>query len=226
MKIKSSESREAVEFQKRLTTALNNSSHVPAPGKGRQTTLAREVGVSQEAVRNWLNGKARPRPDMMSRLAELLEVDNSWLALGQSPSGGKYSAAKPRTDLAGAVHYVFGLMCLMGRPPAFSDAPGTDLAAVKDNRLVYYTVVLGQMHGTTQCIAEIPADVSPTATIVIPVADVKAERVPLVITSKEEVETLSEFRDGFFTLNLSVTRKASSAVFTSGERVLTTSYLI
>ena len=39
-----------------------------------QEALARELGVSQNAVYNWENGKREPSIDMLNKIAEVLET--------------------------------------------------------------------------------------------------------------------------------------------------------
>jgi transcriptional regulator with XRE-family HTH domain len=48
----------------------------PAPSESgyTQQSLADELGVTRAAVNEWCRGKARPRPDVMRRLEELLGI--------------------------------------------------------------------------------------------------------------------------------------------------------
>ncbi len=73
------------DFAQRLARACDDSKIVPEYGKGRQVFLAKKLKVTQEAVRRWFIGESRPRVKIMSKLAELLEVDEAWLSLGVEP---------------------------------------------------------------------------------------------------------------------------------------------
>jgi transcriptional regulator with XRE-family HTH domain len=41
--------------------------------------LARLLGVSTTAVSNWQNGKSKPKPEMLVRIAEALDVEPEYL---------------------------------------------------------------------------------------------------------------------------------------------------
>lgn len=69
-------------FHKRLAEACEASDLIPDHGKGQQTYLAEQLGVSQEAVRKWLAGETTPRTTMSKRLSKILNVKQSWLMLG------------------------------------------------------------------------------------------------------------------------------------------------
>jgi transcriptional regulator with XRE-family HTH domain len=67
------------EFKDRLQQAVNKSSLIPEYGHGQQVTLAKLMEVSQEAVRKWMVGETRPRPDATKKLAQVLDVEHIWL---------------------------------------------------------------------------------------------------------------------------------------------------
>lgn len=70
------------DFKNRLNYACNKSVKIPEFGQGQQITIARELGVSQEAVRKWFAGLSKPRPRAMKALAAYLDVPYVWLSLG------------------------------------------------------------------------------------------------------------------------------------------------
>jgi transcriptional regulator with XRE-family HTH domain len=53
--------------------------------------LARVLGVSTTAVSNWQNGKSKPKPEMLVRIAEALKVDPGYLddTFNVSPQAGQ-----------------------------------------------------------------------------------------------------------------------------------------
>jgi transcriptional regulator with XRE-family HTH domain len=106
-------------FSQRLAQACDDSTIVPEYGKGRQVAIAKRLAVTQEAVRKWFTSEAVPRPDKMRALADYLEVDESWLALGIKPELSRDNRRRHRTALEGAVHLVAGLIMLEGGHCAF-----------------------------------------------------------------------------------------------------------
>jgi|AntRauTorcE11898_2_1112593.scaffolds.fasta_scaffold02948_2 transcriptional regulator with XRE-family HTH domain len=108
-------------FSKRLQTACDNNVNVPPYGKGLQTWLSKRLGVSQEAVRRWFYAESRPRPQLLSQLSAVLEVDESWLALGTT-NASKSSKRQAYSDKAdGAAYVCFGLLRAAGYACAFAD---------------------------------------------------------------------------------------------------------
>lgn len=106
-------------FKQRLQDACDDSTIVPEHGKGRQVAIANRLKVTQEAVRKWFAGEAVPRPAKMRELAEFLEVDEPWLALGIKPELDRHEKRANLMNLNGAVHLVAGLIMLEGGNCAF-----------------------------------------------------------------------------------------------------------
>lgn len=69
-------------FQNRLNESCSVATNIPPFGKGQQTYIAKNLGCSQEAVRKWFAGESVPRREIAGRLAKLLDVSYTWLALG------------------------------------------------------------------------------------------------------------------------------------------------
>ena len=61
-------------FAARLEYICDEHPDIPPLGSGRQTTLAKKVGVSQEAVRKWLAGVSEPRTNIKKKLAFALDT--------------------------------------------------------------------------------------------------------------------------------------------------------
>lgn len=102
-------------FVLRLNQACDDVPHIiPAHGEGRQIELAKKMGMSQEGVRKWFAGEAMPRRDAMRRLAQLLEVEEPWLALGITPEVTEAEKKVNTRNVEGAVLLVMGLMTLAG----------------------------------------------------------------------------------------------------------------
>jgi len=107
------------EFADRLKEACRAHGCAPPAGNGLQTWLRKRMGVSDEAVRKWLTGESRPRPDMMHRLADALQVDEAWLALGLVPQLSPKERRVRNALAEGAVNVLLGFMQLDGATVAF-----------------------------------------------------------------------------------------------------------
>ncbi len=74
-------------FAERLQEACD-AADIPE-GRARSNALASRFGVSTEAVRQWLHGRAVPEVSRLLELAEELECSLDWLLLGRLPSSGQ-----------------------------------------------------------------------------------------------------------------------------------------
>lgn len=101
-------------FAERLAQACDDSPLVPDMGQGRQMTLARRLGVSQEAVRKWFSESTVPRSGVMKELASFLEVEEAWLALGVAPEMDRSERRAHTQTTNGAVLLTMGAMELAG----------------------------------------------------------------------------------------------------------------
>jgi transcriptional regulator with XRE-family HTH domain len=107
------------EFSRRLTQAANESRKVPPLNHGRAVFIAKECGVSQEAVRKWFSGESTPKNDKLKELAELLEVDEAWLAFGKKPELDRKELRQHATATDGGVYLLYGMAQLAGASAAF-----------------------------------------------------------------------------------------------------------
>lgn len=141
----------ALDFAKRLDTAMHGHPHAPQ-GHGRQRWLrlliAERTGktVSYEAVRKWFAGEARPRPDVMKKIAQALEIDEAWLSLGLSPAQTPVEAKRRNAIAEGAVNLVAGLIQIAGGNIAFPQGEdyGPDLYAIINGRKLDIEVKLAR----------------------------------------------------------------------------------
>lgn len=121
------------EFSRRLVQACENNPVIPEKGKGQQLWLAQKMDVSQEAVRKYLEGLARPRPDKMTKLAKILNVDESWLALGVKPEMDHRGLRQYKNRVEAAGYLTFGVFMSNGYTCAFGkeDDDAVDFYAIK-----------------------------------------------------------------------------------------------
>jgi len=76
-------------FADRLRQSMRNAPHLPEPGRGASSYVAKELGVSNEAVRKWVEGETQPRAHYVRDLADLLKVDYVWLSIGELDDSAK-----------------------------------------------------------------------------------------------------------------------------------------
>lgn len=102
------------QFVARLKQACDESKVIPLPGQGRQQMIADRLGTTAEAVSKWFKGVSMPSHDKMPFLAELLEVDQAWLAHGISPEMDRLERKTFAREADGAVYLVRGMIMLAG----------------------------------------------------------------------------------------------------------------
>lgn len=133
------------EFAKRLKQACDRSPDVPPLGKGQQVWLAGRMGLSQEAVRRYFEGQSRPRPKLMTQLAKILNVDESWLALGKTGDLTDSDRKKYSRKADAAAYMLFGIFMGAGYTCAFAEdgEEGVDFYAIRGGRQIAVSVTVG-----------------------------------------------------------------------------------
>lgn len=140
------------DFGRRLSQACDGNPHVPAPHYGRlgwvQDQLEmRGLKTSEESVRRWLSGEARPRPDKIRILADVFSVDEAWLATGRAPDLEPKQKTVRNAEVAGAVNLVAGVIQMAGGHPAFpkeGEETSVDLYAIIRGAKYEFKIVLAQ----------------------------------------------------------------------------------
>lgn len=137
------------EFGKRLVQAADGNPHVPAYNKGRLTWVASQLKerfdtyVSIETVRKWFEGEVKARPDKLKLLAELLEVDESWLSLGVQPDLQPREQKLRNATADGLVNVLAGFIQMAGGHPAF---PEPDDRRAQRHHIDLYAVIKGAQY--------------------------------------------------------------------------------
>jgi hypothetical protein len=142
------------EFAKRLDSACTAGGQCPPLHKGRLTWVQNELKrrfkeeVSVETVRKWFAGEAKPRQDKVAMLAELLQVDMSWLSLGVDKGLAPREAIIKGREIRGAVNLVAGLIEMDGGHAAFASEVeqkrGVDLHAIIKGAKYDFAVVVAE----------------------------------------------------------------------------------
>ncbi|WP_242136955.1 hypothetical protein [Sphingomonas sp. TREG-RG-20F-R18-01] len=134
------------DFGKRLEQACDQSPHCPPLHKGRLQWIADELkkrfklSVSTETVRKWMHGESRPKQDKNLLLAQLLQVDPTWLFMGIDADLEPREKRVRNAMADGIVNVIAGFIQIDGGNPAFP-AEG-DKRAVVDN-VDLYAIIKG-----------------------------------------------------------------------------------
>lgn len=139
------------EFGQRMSQACDGHPLVPAPNYGRlgwvvEQLEMRGLKTTQESVRRWFGGEARPKIEVIHLLAEIFQVDDAWLALGQAPDLQPKEKVVRNAEVAGAVNILAGVIQMAGGHPAFPQAGAekADLYAIIRGAKYEFRVVLAQ----------------------------------------------------------------------------------
>lgn len=206
-------------FANRLKAACDGNSSIPIYGKGRQTWVKDQVGVSLEAVRKWFEGEARPRPAKLAKLAKALAVDESWLALGITPDLQPKGRVLHNARAAGAVNVFMGLVQLNGGScaiPASSD-PVSDYVSfytIREGTQTSYHVVTANPIGDGKYRITLPNEYSRCA--VIGAVHASPLHVEFFRMPHEMIERNAVAKGGYVTLELQ--REGSGFVSGEGDR--------
>lgn len=137
------------DFARRMAIACDGNKKVPPLNFGRLGWFVKQFherfneSVTVETIRKWFAGESRPRTKALSHLAEILEVDEAWLAVGKSPEIPE-KAKKVRNAAAdGAVNLVAGMIQICGGHPAF---PSDDDETAAQQKIDLYAVIKGAQY--------------------------------------------------------------------------------
>lgn len=144
------------EFAARLAAVANTNPAVPPSNYGRLGWFADEfakrgLDVSKEMIRKYFSGENRPRAERMSTLAEILQTDEAWLALGKSADIQAKRATLRNAQVSGVVNVVAGLIQMHGGSPAFPD--DTDTKAVREH-IDLYAIIRGAQYAIHVALGE------------------------------------------------------------------------
>lgn len=133
------------DFALRLEQSCDGNPDVPALNYGRlgwfvEQLAKHEVEVAKETVRKWFAGETRPRHLAMKALAEILKVDEGWLAAGKSPEFSETQRKKHNVVAGGAVNLVAGFIQFGGGHPSFPEESDPVAQASKVN---LYAIIRG-----------------------------------------------------------------------------------
>lgn len=154
-------SSEKAGFAKRLAHAAAQNPYVPEINRGRLTWIRAQLekrygeNVSLETVRKWFAGESRPRHEKMKLLAELLQVDLTWLSLGAEGGGDVRERRARNASVDGAVNLVAGLIQMGGGAPAF---PEEDDAEAHEVEIDLHAIIKGAHYDLHVCLAKSVTD--------------------------------------------------------------------
>lgn len=195
-------------FAKRLLIACEANPRCPN-GRGQQKWVRDglrekfDIPLTAEAVSKWFAGETRPRPEVMQKVAAVLEADEAWLSLGRQPDMAPRERVERAVIRNGAVNYVAGIIELAGGRVAFpedDDGDGPDLFAIINGRQRNITVVLAAVNDGVKFV--IPA--GSEKRVIIGVIPTDSEMsFDLVSLTADLIEENGVNRGGFSELTLS-----------------------
>jgi transcriptional regulator with XRE-family HTH domain len=167
------------EFAKRLDEACD-AAGLPGFRAGRQSMIAKEMGVTAEASRRWFAGESIPRVETIHRLAKFLRVDPSWLGAVDSPAEEpKIERREIAGGAEGAALIVAGMMQLHGAAVSFSLSGMPDFIAIRRGRQYAVNVV-----ALTEGSAQFPPSYDSMVNIVVLMPEMVAYEVPHDLIAK------------------------------------------
>lgn len=145
------------EFAKRFNQACDDNPLVPPLHHGRLGWVKREMFrhfglvISAETVRKWFAGESRPTPDNITKLAEVLQIDEAWLAVGKTPDLMPREQKVRNTMADGAVNLVCGAIQMSGGHPAF---PSEGDKRAERERIDLYAIIKGAQYAMHVALAQ------------------------------------------------------------------------
>lgn len=142
----------AADFAVRLAKAADASPHIPLVNFGRlrwvvdQFKTRFDVSITNETVRKWFAGEAMPRMEMTRYLAQLFEVDEAWLMLGQTPNVTPAARKIRDAQVDGVVNVVAGIIQMQGGHPAFPEDG--------DEQIDLFAIIKGAQYSFKVALAE------------------------------------------------------------------------
>jgi transcriptional regulator with XRE-family HTH domain len=194
------------EFARRLETACDAHPHAPEKHFGRIRWLQEQLmklaeEVSPETVRKWLAGEARPRVVKMEKLAQALQVDPAWLAMGIDPVLQPRERRARNAMADGAVNVVAGFIQMDGGYPAFPEEKdrkaqenAVDLIAIIKGASYNFHVTLGERDGREATFV-VPSRRGENVVVLGVVRDT-AFRIQVYELTSDLINTIGENRGG------------------------------
>jgi len=145
-------------FVERLVVACDNCADIPPPNQGRQSYIAKRLGVSTEAVSKYFSAEAMPRKARMATLAQLLHVDLAWLELGVRPEVEFNRRNIAERMAEGSVMIVAGILKTMGAACTIPDEKSSrggsvDIYAIVGPKML--SIHVSQMRKRTERLYEV-----------------------------------------------------------------------
>jgi hypothetical protein len=138
------------EFAARMEQACEGNPNIPEKNYGRLGWFADQLEtrfgtvVTQETVRKWFNGEVYPRKQKLVQLAQIMQVDEAWLALGKMNAVPEKERKAQNASAGGLVNVIAGLIQIGGGMPSFPTKPGViDLNAIIKGALYSFHVATG-----------------------------------------------------------------------------------
>lgn len=217
-------------FGRRMQSACDANPHVPDMNYGRLTWLQValqekfRLAVSVESVRKWMNGEARPRPASLSKIAQVLGVDEAWLSLGIQPDMSQRERKARNATADGVVNVLAGFIQMAGGHPAF---PAADDERAERQAIQLYAIIKGANYAINVSLAKLLPDNTylfhvPTthdSIFVIGVIECGGFAVDFIEISSETVEQKGKPKGGYIDVVLTQADVDKRMITTFAERL-------
>lgn len=136
-------------FAQRMAQACDGNTNVPPPNFGRLQWFVDQMDerfgakTTPETIRKWFAGETLPRPKSLHQLAEILQVDEAWLALGHAPELDQRQQKLRNAEADGVVNVVAGFIQMCGSNPAFPEP--SDKRAQREH-IDLYAIIRGAQY--------------------------------------------------------------------------------
>jgi hypothetical protein len=180
--------------------------------------------VSPETTRKWFSGEARPRPEKMSMIAQILEVDEAWLSLGVDPEMMPRERKLRNATVDGAVNVLAGFIQMCGGHPAF---PADEDTRATKNHIDLYAIIRGAQYAFHVALASDDGDGK--LRFSVPIEHVESVVLGVILTAplqckfveitSEMIEKHGSRKTGLIELMIDANDPELKAIKTFAERI-------
>lgn len=182
------------DFVRNLKQACDWSKDVPK-GWGRQVWIASRLGLSQESISQWFEGRTRPVAKNMRHLALLLNVDESWLALNKQPIVTKVNEKIFKDDAQATIYWVIYALRVMRYQVGFArDDDHFDLLASKDGEITQIAVSTGMLKSSKQWL--VPVKQGHESYLNLAVIVTTPEKPDVLVLESEKIDQFAQHIGG------------------------------
>lgn len=147
-------------FRDRLLTAIENNPNVPPMNKGRLMWFVeglekRGVQTTRQSASRWLSGVSIPEVSKLQLIADMLQIDASWLEHGNDWAATPRERRAFEAQATGAVNVTAGLIQMDGGTIAFPDDRDRE---AERHAIHLYAIIRGVRYAFHVTVGEVDGD--------------------------------------------------------------------